>query len=269
LCQSSQGFTTRVLKCCPPTPPPPPTHTHTLCSVAGEYTAEKLAALQAATAKLPSKYKPAAAAAGGSDDGSFKLSGSFKALKKPHDDRFTYNYSIHGTVGTADEAAAAAAAAAGPGSNGMAAPGGAPGVRGEQQQQDEEQMPLPPPPKRPGAAAGGGGGGGSGSDHDDDEAGFALPDEDTIRSVVVVGQGGGDLGEGVVMFEGGGSPGTFQGKRLHREKVGPQAIKGGGRGTDSVCCSREHSSASQIPFRAVTQYQWAILQTSLLLSQPS
>lgn len=140
--------------------------------LAGEYTAERLKELQAATAKLPSKYKPPAA-----DDGSFKLSGSFKAVKKPNDDRFTYNYSIHGTVSAADEPSAAS-------NGGPAAAGLAEQQQQQQPEKQQEQMPLPPPPKRPGAAAAAaadGAGGGSGSGSEDPDAGFALPDEDTIK----------------------------------------------------------------------------------------
>lgn len=144
----------------------------------GEYTAERLAALRDSTAKLPSKYKPAAAA--GTQDGSFKLSGSFKALKKANDDRFTYNYNIHGTVSAPGDNTAAAA-------NGSAAATAGLASLGLEQQQQPEQMPLPPPPKRPGAAATAGpaaaaaGGGGSRSGSDEDEAGYGLPDEETIR----------------------------------------------------------------------------------------
>jgi hypothetical protein len=164
------------------------THVLLLLPAAGEYTAERLKELQAATAKLPSKYKPPAAAAGG-EDGSFKLSGSFKAAKKPNDDRFTYNYSIHGTVSTPG------AAAAGGGGQQPVGTAGAVGNGSAAGQQQQEQMPLPPPPKRPGAAAGAGagagagraaagaGGGVSGSESDDADDGFALPDEETIKWV--------------------------------------------------------------------------------------
>lgn len=155
-----------------------------LLPAAGEYTAERLKELQAATAQLPSKYKPPAAAAAG-DDGSFKLSGSFKAAKKPNDDRFTYNYSIHGTVSTPG-AAAAGGQPLGPGSSTAAAGNGAAaGAAGRVGEPQGERMPLPPPPKRPGggAAAAAGGAGGSGSESEDADAGFALPDEETIKYV--------------------------------------------------------------------------------------
>jgi len=146
----------------------------------GEYTAEKLAALQAATQKLPAKLKPAAtgdsagsipaeAAAGGV----IKLSGSFRQAPKQSDDRFTYSYSIHGTMSgnsaaTIAAAAGGASAAAAAGSSSDAgrsragrgqAGAGAPaaglaniGATDDRPPEDEEAMPLPPPP-RPAAAA--------------------------------------------------------------------------------------------------------------------
>lgn len=144
----------------------------------GEYTAERLAALQASTAQLPSKYKPAQPAATATaarpGDGSFKLSGSFKALKKPNDDRFSYGYSIHGTVANTP---------AGAGVNGAAAGGAGLLQQLEQEHQQPEQMPLPPPPKRPGGGGTAAAAAGSGSGSDRDDEGFALPDEETIRWV--------------------------------------------------------------------------------------
>jgi len=149
----------------------------------GEYTAEKLAALQAATQKLPAKLKPAAAGdssgstpAEAAAGGVIKLSGSFRQVPKQSDDRFAYSYSIHGTMSgsNADAGAAAGVVQRSGGSSaamrsssvddvghrrairnqaiaaGTAAGvadvgnGGTPG--------DEEAMPLPPPP-RPSAAA--------------------------------------------------------------------------------------------------------------------
>ena len=187
----------------------------------GEYSAEKLAALQAATQKLPAKLKPAAtgdssgsvpaeAAAGGV----IKLSGSFRQAPKQSDDRFTYSYNIHGTmagksaatIAAAAAGSASAAAAAGSSSDAGRSRAGrgqaGSGAADDRPPEDEEAMPLPPPP-RPAAAApngsrastttadragataadlnGAGTDGDDDEDGDDDAGGFHLPNKETIR----------------------------------------------------------------------------------------
>lgn len=61
-----------------------------LCMIAGEYSSEKLSQLRQQTKSMPGAAavaKPLHAAGG------FKLSGSFKAAKKPADDRYEVNAS--------------------------------------------------------------------------------------------------------------------------------------------------------------------------------
>eukprot|EP00775_Hariotina_reticulata_P001896 gene1896-2230_t len=134
--------------------PAPATHRQS----GGEYTSEKLAALQATTQKLPARLKPAAAgdsssiAAEVAADGVIKLSGSFKKAAKESDDRFTYSYNIHGIM-----LSAVSAAAPGHGRR-SAAPAGRP------TQADEDADGANP----------------SAGDESDD-GGYALPDQATIR----------------------------------------------------------------------------------------
>ncbi|KAF8061109.1 TOC34 [Scenedesmus sp. PABB004] len=160
--------------------PPPAAAPPAAAPPAGEYSAERLAELAAATQRLPSKLKPppaapsaaaaatAAAAAGGAGGGVVKLTGSFKAVHVK-DDRFSY--SITGAIGR--------------------------GVSEQQQQQQQpggggggDAMPLPPPPRpaggAPGAAAAAAAGGGSEEEEEDDADG-CLPDAETIRRGAAAG----------------------------------------------------------------------------------